>query len=321
MSSLVTSRQPQLQEVDSRAVQPQSDARSWLWLAMAAGLLLFANGANNISLAAWLAPLFLLRFVRRQRVWIGVLTAYLLVIATFMFQFRGMVPIPGIGYYIFLVTYGVPLVLPYLVDRLLSPRLNGLPATLVFPTAFVVTEHLVSLGPYGSWCSVAYTQFGNLALLQLLSVTGLWGVTFLVTWFAAMGNWLWEEGLDSRRARAGFVTYGAILLGVVLLGGARLAVFPPSAQTVRVASISRRKVEPEPSDTTWRHLLANQATAAELEEVRAGANAVDSDLLARAEREAQASAKIVFWGEGNAPVLKEDEPALLARGRELAAKY
>ena len=140
MHSPVASKEPQLQEAGGRAVQLRaSNARSWLWLAIAAGLLLFANGADNIWLAAWLAPLFLLRFVRRQPVWVGALVAYLLLIATFMFQFRGMVPIPGVGYYIFLVTYGVPLVLPYLVDRLLSPRLEGLPGTLVFPTAFVVT--------------------------------------------------------------------------------------------------------------------------------------------------------------------------------------
>ena len=107
----------------------------------------------------------------------------------------------------------------------------------------------------------------------------------------------------------------------MLLGGVRLAVFPPHAQTVRVASISKRKVQPDASATAWQHLLANRATPAESEEVRAAANAIDSDLLARAEREAQAGAKIVFWGEGNAPVLKSDEPALLARGRELAAKY
>ena len=322
MPSSVAYKEPHPQEVASRAVQPRaSDARSWLWLAVAAGLLLFANGANNISLAAWLAPLFLLRFVRRQHVWLGALTAYLLLIATFMFQFRGMVPIPGIGYYIFLVSYGIPLVLPYLVDRLLSPRLEGLLGTLVFPATFVVTEYLVSLGPYGTWGSVAYTQFGNLALLQLVSVTGLWGITFLVAWLASTANWMWEGDWDSKRAMAGIRTYAAVLLSVVLLGGARLALFPPSAQTVRVASISRRRVQPETSDVTWRHLLANQATPAELEEVRAGANAVDSDLLARAEREAQAGAKIVFWGEANAPVLKEDEPTLIGRGRELAAKY
>jgi apolipoprotein N-acyltransferase len=302
-------------------VRPRPDGRSWLWLVIAAGLLLFANGANNIWLAAWLAPLFLLRFVRRQRIWVGVPVAYLLLMATFMFQFRGMVPIPGLGYYIFLVTYGIPMVLPYLVDRVLSPRLRGLPATLVFPTAFVITEYLVNLGPYGSWCSVAYTQFGNLALLQLLSVTGLWGVTFLVTWFASVGNWIWEEGLDSRQARTGAVIYGAILLAVVLLGGVRLAVFPPSAQTVRIASISRREVQPGVRDTTWRRLFTDQATPADMEEVRAGADAVGNDLLARAQREAQAGAKIVFWGEANAPVLKQDEAALIGRGRELAARY
>jgi apolipoprotein N-acyltransferase len=48
---------------------------------------------------------------------------------------------------------------------------------------------------------------------------------------------------------------------------------------------------------------------------------VSSNLLARAEREAQAGAKIVFWAEGNAPVLKEDEPELIEHGRALAATY
>jgi apolipoprotein N-acyltransferase len=81
------------------------------------------------------------------------------------------------------------------------------------------------------------------------------------------------------------------------------------------------KVQPEPSDTAWQHLMDNQATAAEVADVQAGIEAVNGNLLARAEREAQAGAKIVFWAEGNALVLKEDEPTLIARGRELAAKY
>lgn len=306
----------------SPVAEPAFSPHSWLWLVPAAALLLFANGANNIPLTAWLAPLFVLRFVRTQRrAWVGLVTTYLLLIAAFMFQFRGMVPIPGIGYYLFLVVYGIALAAPYAVDRLVSPKLRGLRKTLVFPAALVVIEYLVSLGPYGTWGSVAYTQFGNLPLLQLLSVTGLWGVTFLVSWFASTGNWLWEEGWESVPARGGGILYAALVLAVLLLGGLRLAVSPPSAQTVRVASISRRRVQPQPSDAAWGHALADKATPAELAEVRAGAAAISDDLLARAEREAQAGAKIVFWGEGNAPVFKEDEPALLARGRELAAKY
>src|SRR4051794_32648930 len=72
---------------------------SWLWLAVAAVLLLFSNGATTISLAAWLAPVFMLRFVRVQSVKVGLPLVYLLQVGAFTLQFRGMVLIPGIGYY------------------------------------------------------------------------------------------------------------------------------------------------------------------------------------------------------------------------------
>lgn len=48
-------------------------------------------------------------------------------------------------------------------------------------------------------------------------------------------------------------------------------------------------------------------------------NEINEDLLKRTEREAIAGAKIVFWAEANALVMKEDEAALIERGRELAA--
>ena len=298
-----------------------SRLHSWIWLAIGTVLLLFSNGANNVPLAAWLAPVFVLRFVREQRIAVGLPITYALLVAGFAFQFRGMVPIPGVVYYIFIFIFGLSLVLPYVIDRLVEHRLAGLTATLVFPTAWAATEYLMSRSLYGSWGSAAYSQYGNLPLLQTLSVTGIWGITFLIGWFASVCNWLWEERIDNPRARAGAWLCACTIAALMLLGGARMALFPPSSQAVRVASLSRMKVQPEPSDTTWQHLLANQATPAELEEVRAGTVAISDNLLARAEREAQSGAKIVFWGEGNAPVLKEDEAALIARGRELAAKY
>ena len=63
-------------------------ARTWIWLGLAMGLLLFANGANSIAIAAWLAPVFLLRFVREQSALRGLPVAYLALTAGFAFQFR-----------------------------------------------------------------------------------------------------------------------------------------------------------------------------------------------------------------------------------------
>jgi len=296
-------------------------SHSWVWLAIAAALLLVSYGAYNIPLAAWLAPVFMLRFVRRQSFKVGLPVAYVVLIVTFAFQLRGMVPIPGAGYYIFLVVWGIPLLLPYLIDRLIADKLSGLTASLVFPTAWVGTEYFLSQGPFGSWGSVAYSQYGDLPLLQVVSVTGLWGIAFLIGWFAAVCNWLWEEGLDSNRARRGAWLCAGTIATVMLLGGARMALFAPSSPSVRVASISRRNVGPELSDATSERMWEGKATSEDTVVIQRWATAIDDDLLSRAEREMQAGARIVFWGEGNAIVMKEGEAAFVARGQEMAAKY
>jgi apolipoprotein N-acyltransferase len=87
---------------------------------------------------------------------------------------RGMIPIPGIFYYIFLIISGISALLPYIADRLATPHLKGTSGTLVFPCTLVATQFAYSHGPMGSWGSIPYTQAGNLPLLQLLAVTGLW---------------------------------------------------------------------------------------------------------------------------------------------------
>lgn len=293
----------------------------WLWLAIAVGLLPFANGANTIALAAWLAPVFLLRFVRGSRKLIGLPIACVVLAAMFALQFRGMLPMQGITYYLVVVVFGIVGVLPYFVDRLLTHRFNGLMATLIFPTAWVTAEYLVSFSPSGSWYAIAYSQYGDLPLLQLLSVTGMWGITFLIGWFAAVCNQVWELGLASKRTRVEVFICASVIAAVFLLGGARLALFSPSAATVRVASISKGNIGPRLSDGVVYRLFFDQATPIDMSEVNRWSIARSDGLFARTEQEMRAGAKIVFWGEANARLLKPDEAALIARGRTLAKKY
>ena len=46
---------------------PQRDRWSYLWLVIATILVVFSIGLHRISLAAWLAPIFLIRFMRSRR--------------------------------------------------------------------------------------------------------------------------------------------------------------------------------------------------------------------------------------------------------------
>ncbi len=131
---------------------------SWIPLIVAIILLPFANGAHAIALAAWLAPLFLLRFTRAHRIFVGVPVVLALQVATLAIQYRGMVPFPTPIYLAVMLFYGLCFTLPYLGDRLLSRRLSMFSGTLVFPLIWTSIEYLISLGPFGSWFATAYSQ-------------------------------------------------------------------------------------------------------------------------------------------------------------------
>jgi apolipoprotein N-acyltransferase len=288
---------------------------------LAAALLPFANGGHSIPAAAFLAPLLLLRFTRSQRPLVGLSTTLIAQSIAFAIQLRAMIPVPGLIHTVIVIFYAIALTAPYVADRLIASRLRGWSATLVFPCAWASTDYLLSLSPYGSWGAAGYSLYGNLPMLQLLAVTGLWGLTFLIGWVAAAANRVWELGARSPLAlRAAGVTAG-VVAAVTLSGGARLVLFPPDAPTVRIASLSHiaLTLHPDPG-TVGRFLARRPLTPEEVATIRSRAATIDNDLLERAEREARAGARIVFWGEANAPVLAEDEADLIRRGQDVAKR-
>jgi apolipoprotein N-acyltransferase len=293
---------------------PPKDNRAWLWLLIGAALLPFAQFQTVLPLAAWLAPVFLLRFARTQRLWIAILGLVLAHYAATVVAMRNILPAPAI-YLIGLA--GVTGVATYLADRLLARRLNGLARTLVFPAATVAADWLFGQGSLGTVGSTAYAHVGNLPLSQVVSVVGIWGLVFLTAWLAPIANQVWEQRLDGRTLRLVVVPFVTILLAVVLAGSARLAFSTPPAATVRVAALAADRA-------LWHGLSVPRWSdlAAAGDSVRAQARdqfaPIVDELLERTRQQARAGAKIVVWSEAAAFVLKEDEPALLDRARALA---
>jgi len=147
------------------------------------------------------------------------------------------------------VSVGLLYTCGYAVDRLLAPRLRGLRRALVFPLAMTSVDWLGSqlsssltslllpslFGVSAAWYSPGYTQTGNLLLLQIVALTGMWGLTFVMTFFASTANALWESGFSWRSARGSLIGFGAVLAVVLLWGSARLVFFQPDQPTVKVS--------------------------------------------------------------------------------------
>jgi apolipoprotein N-acyltransferase len=219
-----------------------SDRWAYLWFVIGAVMSLFATGQWNIALVSWVQPVLFIRFMRSQRWWVGFLLIWLASFATGSIAWWNILGF-GMPLAFFLFTIGINTLLiagvPYLADRLLAPRLGGFVATLIFPLGVTALDFLAMSGnPLGSFGAFAYTQYGSLPLLQLLSVTGMWGITFVVNWFATVVNYAWERSFSWRQIWRGVAIYAGVVVVVLAYGQVRLAFFQPQPGTVRVAGLT-----------------------------------------------------------------------------------
>ena len=293
--------------------------RSCIWLGLGAVLLAVGSRSSAFPLAMWLALALLLRAARTLPPWPGgpfLLTALYVALAI---GNRGVLPVGDPLYFLVITAIGVPTLLPFAADRLLARRVPGWAATLAFPAAWVAVELVnARLAPGGTWGSIAYSQYGNLPLMQLAALTGLGGISFLVAWFAPVANAAWERGLAWPAVQRIVLPYAAILVAVTAGGALRVALAPRPARPLRTAVVSFPTDFFVPGEVTRfqeGHLDASEGSPLSGKLARLHAFFLDGT-----EREARAGARLVAWPETNLLVTRADEPAFLERARRLAAE-
>ncbi len=291
---------------------PIKDHWMYLWLVVATVLGIFsqASGQWLIPVTVWISPIFFLRFYRtQQRAWLAFLLAA--TSSTIIIIFN-MPPMLGPLAPIIVIIFALITPLPLLVDRWLAPRLPGFTSTLVYPLVITAVSILNSVtSPFGSSSGLIFSQYNNLVLLQLVSLTGMWGPTFLIAWLGPVVNWAWERKFAWNEIKRGALVYLIIMLLVLVYGEARLWFAPTSAQTVRVAGVSM---------VDWRANLPvmNQAFETDLDAFRQMMEERYQLYFETAIKEARAGAQLISLPESALTVTPEDEPALIARLAELA---
>lgn len=290
---------------------------SILWLAVGALLNLFAGGKWAIPIAAWLAPVFLLHFARTRSRAAGMVWLWLVLFATYFWAYLGVIPAPPLVTLAISAVIALASVLPFAADRLIAPRIPGFISTLVFPLAWAVLDFAAArLSPYGTWGSLAYTQYGNLPLMQLASVTGTPGIAFLIAWFASVVNWAKSRNFDWSMIRAGLVIYAVAWSVVMIAGGARLVFGHVPEKSVRSATIGWP--EGAITQTDYLRALDPELPSDRRDKLRVAFRRIHDYFLDASRREARAGAKVIVWPEANVMVFQEDEPAFLERAEQLA---
>ncbi len=139
----------------------------------------------------------------------------------------------------------------------------------------MVRTHLLTGFP---WLPLGTSQYKLVALIQVASVTGVYGVSFLIVWcslsfVSALGVALGNNGRNLRWLHDLFVP-GTVLLALVLWGNSRLTTEPLEARKIELAM-----VQPSIPQTMIWDPRENAARFAKLLELSEAAVATKPDLL------------------------------------------
>jgi apolipoprotein N-acyltransferase len=111
-------------------------------------------------------------------------------------------------------------------------------AALVFPAYWVTFEFVVALvSVHGTFGNLSYSQMNFLPILQIASITGIWGISFCMFLFAATVAALLAPGTASTKIPLA-VGVSLFLVCVIGFGVWRISTTPKNSPAVKVALIA-----------------------------------------------------------------------------------
>jgi apolipoprotein N-acyltransferase len=257
----------------------------------------FAFGLDDVWMLAWVAPapLLWLAYGTAPRWQVAAASFFAAAMGTvYIFQAYGTyVLVAGIA---MLIANGLLLGIAVLLAAQTRRAISGLAAVGTFPALWTSIEFAQGwISPHGAWGAMGYTQAAWPAAIQLASVAGVYGVTFLLCLFAnAIALALRGERL------AGGV--GAALTVVVVAGGyARLASSQPAPLRVAaVAIVGDERSKETDLDVARRYAAAIRAEAAKgVKVVVTPETAIQADALAPVEAASAETGTLVVAGAHN----------------------
>lgn len=296
-----------------------------------------------IPVCAWTGPAALLIFYRfsnfkKKLLWI----LSILVISQTM-AFYEVVPIPGAGLIIFVLLNSLFKLLPFVMDSIIGKKRTALWTTLVFPVTYTAIEFVSSFGPWGAWGSIVNTQFAFSWLNQLASVTGIWGISFMLYWFGSYSACLVNRRMQNIGFGRSMLVFPCLLM-IILTGGAirYYSNYQPSNNS-KVAGVTVTTVpflealykdvngrpihiSPSTSPVSPDLQQANLAMLPFIEQpdnlrfsssLKVLSTMYDS-LFTLSKKAVDKGAKIIVWSEGSVITWKSNEQTIITRAQNFA---
>jgi apolipoprotein N-acyltransferase len=233
-----------------------------------AALWLLGDGMNPIWPLLWVAPLPVLLFAAESASWrVSGATAALSMLLgslTMLYYIHFVIRSPVIAWLAPFSIISLLFAIGVLLFRALLRLGAVFGAVIALPALWTVMEYLGSFVPAnGTAGSLAYTQLRFLPFLQLASLTGPWGMSFLLLLFpSAIATAFHLRRISPMKAARVLVTVLAILAGTILFGVIRLAA-PEPGHKIMVGLLATDRVQIAEPGVDMQNLVRSYAEQAE----------------------------------------------------------
>ncbi|MBT8181702.1 MAG: hypothetical protein KJO53_08950 [Eudoraea sp.] len=316
------------------------------YLALFLGMFFMTLGSAKWTLfiGPWLGLAFFLYFMRMVKIWKAIVFGFLGFYVSGLVGIYEVFPAPLPILLILLLIISAMGLLPYIIDRLSNARERGFLGTLIFPAAFVVMEYLNTLDRGEVWSSIANTQYQVPAIQQIASVFGIWGISFLIAWFASLVNWMAAQQWKWARIRTGGIIAGTVYFVVLAFGILRVSLVDyDESETVKIAGVTLDNtnvtetiyhdefgktitIKPDASQTSPELQEANRAMlpfiedpfAEKFKNARKALNANLDLLFNKTIQMADQGAKIIVWSEAIGFIINSQEEGVIERAKAMA---
>jgi len=206
-----------------------------------AALIWYGTGLHPYWPLLWFAPLPVLLFSTTTNRRTAALTAFAgmtLGMCNLLAYFAEL-GVPIVVRFVVLGTQGALFALATVVFREFLTNRACWRALVAFPATWVVLEWALSLvSPHGTFANISYSQLEFLPFLQLASLTGPWGMSFILFLFPAAIAICNFQYKNSPRSSIAIALTVSLSLGAVLLWGQARLEQPLAAHRVSVALLA-----------------------------------------------------------------------------------
>ena len=298
-----------------------------------------------LSPLAWIAPALLLVLIAQFKPLKGFFLAWAVLFLAGLIGNYKVFPFPLLVSAVLTLLISLTNSLPYVFAVWLTRLFPSWTSVAFFPALAVSIEYLNSFSGGGSLGSLAYTQAEHTALIQLASVTGIWGISFLLYLSSSIIFWVVTMRGTAGDFRKPIGAFAVLLSTVLLYGEVRTSPFLKKPQaTIKVAGITDLNLEPILTmyrETFNKTMVVDPQgltqTSPELEELNkalvqfverpldpkyAGSlramDAFHERMFQRAQQEVNGGAELIVFSEALMFTIKPLEDSLITKGRKFA---